>query len=435
MVVEVSRRGLVSILIVSIMVLLMIVIITTVLVTTPVLAAKVITYPVGTIDVVQGQTFTLRHRLAWDDPANPGYYLSAIWWDYSGDDVYHFTLDSVAAYFDNGDLIDATVSTKDNGTCYSLAVTNAVGDWRDGEFTVDITLRASGPDNTPHAVRDNHTIYYTILQSLESVPPATVTPAPVTVRVLDRSVPGAISPGQNDNGNWSPSFSENQFENVAPDEDGKETSNVTIPENAEPCIEENITDLAAVTDTSLTDNTVSSSVSRKEWVADENWTKIRVSEDTFVREWLAESYGACPSLAVSIAGDRAWLKFDLSGIPPGVSITQAKLYLHIYGEQELNDPDGIFSACGASVDWWGESWLTWKLQPEVGEAIDNRRCVVGWNAWDVTSFISSEHAGDGVASICIKVDESRARLALHGNVFDSKEASGDMGPYLEVYFE
>jgi len=400
----------------------------------PVLTSEVISHPGGsTVEVDPGENFTLRHRLAWDDAANPGYYLIAIYWDY-GDNAWYFTLESAIAYFDNGDPIDATVSTADNGTRRSIAVSNETGDWRDGEFTVDITLCARGPDGTPHMGADNHPVYYTILQSLESVPPAAVTPAPVTVRVLDRSVPGAISPGQNDNGNWSPPFSENQFENVAPDENSKETSNVTIPENAEPCIEENITDLAAVTDTSLTDNTVDSTASSVEWVG-ENWIKVRVSEDTFVREWLAESYGACPSLAASIAGDRAWLKFDLSGIPPGVSITQAKLYLHIYGEQELNDPDGLFSACGASVDWWGESWLTWKLQPEVGEAIDNRRCVVGWNVWDITSFISSEYVGDGTASICIKVDASHARLASHGNVFDSKEASGDQGPYLEVFYE
>jgi len=182
---------------------------------TPVLADAVISYPghplqpQNIFNVLGGQTFLLRHRLAWDEEGVPGFYLVAIYWDYYdlannavGDNGRHFTLDRVAVYFDNnGDnlpdpgvaLIDNTVSTQDNGTRRSIAVSNAVGNDNDGVLNVDITLRASGPDGTPHKPTDNHPIYYTILQSLESVPASTAVPL-VTVRVLTGGVKVSISP-------------------------------------------------------------------------------------------------------------------------------------------------------------------------------------------------------------------------------------------------
>jgi len=171
---------------------------------TPVIADAVNDWPgrpggviPGIYNVVQGQTFLLRHRMTWDEPGVPGYYLVAIYWDYYnlannavGDNGRHFTIVSATAYIDNNydnvpDLVLAapTVSTGDNGTRYTIGVSNAVGDDNEGTFNVDIVLRAAGPDGTPHAVTDNHPIYYTIMQSLESVPPSAAVPL-VTVRVL-----------------------------------------------------------------------------------------------------------------------------------------------------------------------------------------------------------------------------------------------------------
>jgi len=246
---------------------------------TSVLAAAVIDYPVGTIDVVHGQTFLLRHRMQWNDPDDPGFYLVAIKWDYLGYNSWHFTLVDNRAYFDNDydnvpDLgvapIEATASMTDNGTMYSLGVAAKAGDWRLGYFNVEITLRASGPDGTPHVGTNNHPIKYTIVQSLEAFPPATVYPAPVTVRVLGRGVAVSISPNENsgppmttlsysitvtntgdildnyaltasDNENWGPTLDNYLFENVQPGENMTATLGVTIPENAPTCTEDNIT--------------------------------------------------------------------------------------------------------------------------------------------------------------------------------------------------
>lgn len=159
---------------------------------TPVLAATVIDYPVGTIEVVQGETFTLRVRMLWDDLANPGFYLVAIKWDYFGDSSWHFNVVDNRAYFDNDydnvpDLgvgpIDANLSITDNGTLYSVGVSATAGDWRLGYFNVEITLRASAPDGTAHQVTNNHPIEYTIVQCTELTPDS-VYPAALTIKVL-----------------------------------------------------------------------------------------------------------------------------------------------------------------------------------------------------------------------------------------------------------
>ena len=162
-----------------------------------------------TYNVVQGNTFLLRHRMNWDELGVPGYYLVAIWWDYYdlannavGDNGRTFTLVSATAYIDNdydnvpdaGLILDNSVSTGDNGTRYTIGVSNAAGNDNDGYFNVDIVLRAAGPDGTPHDNTDNHPINYTIMQSLESVPPSAVVPL-VTV-VISEWTKGVIVSGK-----------------------------------------------------------------------------------------------------------------------------------------------------------------------------------------------------------------------------------------------
>jgi uncharacterized membrane protein len=60
-----------------------------------------------------------------------------------------------------------------------------------------------------------------------------------------------------DNENWGPSLSENRLKNVEPGENKDVTLSVTIPDNAVPCMVDNIT----ITATSQADNTVSASAS------------------------------------------------------------------------------------------------------------------------------------------------------------------------------
>lgn len=149
---------------------------------TPVLAQVINSHPGGTtINVVQGQTFTLTHVLEWTDPANPGYYSVTIFWDYT-DNSTHFTLVENKAYWtDNFDPIEAIASTMDNGSRYTVGLASTVGYWGDENITVEITLRAAGPDGTAH-VAGTQAISYVIIRCRESTE-TTAYPADVTINV------------------------------------------------------------------------------------------------------------------------------------------------------------------------------------------------------------------------------------------------------------
>ena len=243
----------------------------------PVLAPAIIYWPEGTMEVTPGENFTFRHRLRWDEDA-PGLYIITITWDYGGDNSWHFTLVENRAYFDTDndnlpdpgvDPIEATASFTDNGSRYTVQVRNFTEDPRNGEFNVELTLRASGPDGSPHAPGDHQIFYYSPIRCYEESS-RTAYPAPVTIRVLARGVAVAILPSENsgppgttlsysitvtntgdvvdnyalaanDNENWGLVLSKNWFEDVQPGENRAATLNVMIPENALGSTRDNIT--------------------------------------------------------------------------------------------------------------------------------------------------------------------------------------------------
>jgi hypothetical protein len=177
---ESYKRGFVSILLASAMLLSM------VFIATPVLAPAIISHPGGTtVMVEQGKTFTLSHRLRWDETA-AGYYTVTLYWTYGGDQSWNFTFVEASAYFVTGPYagqsIEATVNIDDDGNMVSMTVGAYAGDPRDGEFNVDITFRASGTDGTPHRPGD-HPISYSRIRCNEQTT-VDLVPDNVTIRVL-----------------------------------------------------------------------------------------------------------------------------------------------------------------------------------------------------------------------------------------------------------
>lgn len=190
--IEALRRGLTSILFVFALVFSL------TFVATPVLAPEVISEPGGTIiEVLPGDNFMLRFRLRWDEDAR-GYYAISIYWNcLENRPEENFTFVGASAYFDNGDAIDATVDLYegpwDNGTKYTVVVGNATGDPRNGEFNVDLTLRAAGAGDVPHIAGDHLIIIPGMISVWETTLLDYATPNPViTVRVFPRSI--LISP-------------------------------------------------------------------------------------------------------------------------------------------------------------------------------------------------------------------------------------------------
>jgi len=155
-------------------------------------SAAVISHPGGTtIDVNWGEAFLLRHRLEWSESGEKGYYSITIYWDcLDNKPSENFTFENASAYFDNGDAIESIVTFKERpvgtGTRFTVNVRNATGDFKDGQFTVDIWLRAAGAEGVPHSATDNHPIYYSGIDVAESSIVSEV-PSPITVRVHELS--------------------------------------------------------------------------------------------------------------------------------------------------------------------------------------------------------------------------------------------------------
>lgn len=137
--------------------------------------------------------------------------------------------------------------------------------------------------------------------------------------------------------------------------------------------------------------------------------------------------------------ERIFLKFDLSGIPNGSIITQAKLYLHCwYGNYGRTD-----AQCYLVEDSWGEKTINWNNQPTQrymegngnaikGVLLDNVTAENLWHSWDVTSLVANKFTGKKVVSLCL----SAASENLSGlYVFDSKEWWDEtLHPYLEITY-
>ena len=272
------------------------------LLATPVLAEAVISEPSGTtIEVVQGQEFVLSFRLQWDEPG-PGFFsITLKWFCPENNPAENFTIVGVSAYFDNGQPINAAVTSKaegpwDNGTLYIRVIGTPIGDPNDGPFNVDITFLA-GSEGFPHIPTDNHPIEIASIIVADGLPWVEYYPPdPVIIKVLPRVAVG-ISPTyqggepgaelnytvtvrnndniQNtylltlgDNAGWPLALSENLLGNVQTGESRIVTLNVTVPENAVPGTEDNITVTAtSIENAEISDNDscVANAVSKAEF--------------------------------------------------------------------------------------------------------------------------------------------------------------------------
>ena len=131
--------------------------------------------------------------------------------------------------------------------------------------------------------------------------------------------------------------------------------------------------------------------------------------------------------------ERAWLRFDLSGLPNGATITSATLNL------------SCWKAAGASLDaevrggnddTWGETAITWNNQPTFGSVLDTQTLVSGvtnlYYSWDATAFAQSKLAGNKLVSLLVKpVAENSSDATSPSYGFDSKDYTSNH-PYLKI---
>ncbi|MEM2251000.1 MAG: DNRLRE domain-containing protein [Candidatus Hadarchaeales archaeon] len=135
---------------------------------------------------------------------------------------------------------------------------------------------------------------------------------------------------------------------------------------------------------------------------------------------------------------RSFLKFDLSSIPSGGSIIDAKLYLYKYGEggTEPGDTNRNVGVYRVDNDDWSESVITWNNQPAIGSLenyIYTPTSTGFWEVWNITNWADNQYKGDRILSIAIRMVDERSDWNSAEPYWYSKEwGTPSQRPYLVV---
>lgn len=162
------------------------------------------------------------------------------------------------------------------------------------------------------------------------------------------------------------------------------------------------------------------------------------------------NYGGDTKLVIQ-SGDgtalnkRAWLRFDLAGrLPPGATVTAAKLRLYVFNPDQLGDPLTL-RAFGQDNDSWTETGITWSNQPLIGaddtpgagntasthamEPFQSYR----WVELDVTDYVLAQLAGDQKVSLRVG-PQTEGENQWRTYEFNSREYHTNFAPRLRLEY-
>ena len=106
--------------------------------------------------------------------------------------------------------------------------------------------------------------------------------------------------------------------------------------------------------------------------------------------WVGYGKGACIGSSSDLGVTRSLVKFNLSAVPAGTSISSARLYLRLRGWCRGTNTNPRSVTVYRTSGGWSESSVTWNNMPGIGEA--HGSTAVGystgtWYSFDVTSLV------------------------------------------------
>ncbi len=100
--------------------------------------------------------------------------------------------------------------------------------------------------------------------------------------------------------------------------------------------------------------------------------------------------------------------------------TISKATLRVYVSNLPNGTPVPVCAFSVGTDTWTETGITWNNQPAAGASLGCQSvAATGWFTWDVTAFVRTETAGDGVVSLMLRDNTQSNRMAR----LDSRQSS------------
>jgi hypothetical protein len=171
--------------------------------------------------------------------------------------------------------------------------------------------------------------------------------------------------------------------------------------------------------------------------------KITVADSYVFDNGSDYNYGAYTNLYVGRYNgfaERGYVKFNISGIPSGVTITGAKLWLYNWGTSAPAYTENV-QVERVDDDSWTEGGIKWSNQPSrTGILVDAQLAQSGnvWMSWQssaLTSFVAGERASDSIVSLALIGENENNAPDAHSAGFDTKEwSSPPSPPMLEVTY-
>ena len=135
--------------------------------------------------------------------------------------------------------------------------------------------------------------------------------------------------------------------------------------------------------------------------------------------------------------ERTWVKFDLSNLPAGSSISGARLRMFCWKTPTVGDPMPL-SVFGVTDDTWIRTNLTWNTQPffDTNSPLDTvtipNNGTSTFFTWDVSSLVQSNWTSDKLVSLCLKADTEGSSQGQSYAFESSRWQTNTFGPFLDV---